>query len=280
MIRLKIAFLVVTMLSPSIMFGPLRAEELSAKPAESIEIPLNPLPFELEGYLRRPNGAGPFPGVVLIPACGRFGSSVDRDWGEMLSSWGYAALTLDIFTAHGMPGRTTCLYSASPELADDAYRGLNLLVERKLVDPRRVFIIGFGRGGSLAFAAAGSDGAIRTARHKFRAAVALYPACGDVKGVMAVPTLVMVGARDERVLDGCRRMAAGEDDMGISRRPDAGAPIQFVVLSGAYAGFDTPAFQKPVDILGRHLEYSKSASDEAKAILRQFLRMLVEQAQD
>src|ERR1700742_381080 len=120
----KAAFLLIAMLSPWTIWAPSYAEESSAKPAESIQIPLTPLPFELNGYLRRPNGTGPFPGVVLIPACGRFGSSVDRNWGETLSSWGYVALTLDIFTAHGIPGQTTCLYSASPELAEDAYRGL------------------------------------------------------------------------------------------------------------------------------------------------------------
>lgn len=278
MTRLKTAALVVAMLSPWTMSAPIRAEEPSAEPAESIQIPLTPLPFDLNGYLRRPNGAGPFPGVVLIPACGRFGSSVDRYWGETLSSWGYVALTLDIFTAHGMPGQTTCLYSANPELAEDAYRGLDLLIERKLVDTRRVFIIGFGRGGSLAFAAVGRDGAAHS-KHRFRGAIAFYPPCGDVKGVMEVPTLVMVGARDERTLDACRRMAAGEDDMGISRQPDAGAPIQLIVVPGAYAGFDLPAFQEPVTVLGLHLEYSKAATDEAKEVLRQFFQTIAAQTQ-
>jgi dienelactone hydrolase len=238
---------------------------------EEVQIPLNPLPFDLKGYLRQPNGAGPFPAVVLVPACGRFESSVDRDWGEPLSSWGYVVLTLGIFTAHGIPGGNTCLYSANPELAEDAYRGLDLLVERKLVDPRRVFIIGFGRGGSLAFAAVGRDGVIRDAKHKFRAAVAFYPPCGDVKGVMAVPTLVMVGARDQQTLDACRKMAEGEDDMGISRQRGVGAPIQLVVLPDAYAGFDMPAFQKPADVFGLHIEYSKPATDKAREVLRQFL---------
>jgi dienelactone hydrolase len=251
----------------------------SVSGVEEVQIPLNPLPFDLKGYLRRPNGAGPFPGVVLVPACSRLGSSADQGWGETLSSWGYVTLTLDIFTAHDIPGQTTCLYSARPELAEDAYRGLDLLIERKLVDARRVLIVGFGRGGSLAFAAVGRDGPIRNAKHKFSAAVAFYPPCGDVKGVMAVPTLVIVGARDERTLDGCRRMAAGEDDMGISRRPDAGAPIQLIVMSDAYAGFDVPAFQKPVDMLGLHFEYSKQATDEAKDVLRQFLQTIAGQAQ-
>jgi len=279
MTRPKAACLVIAMLSSWTIFAPLRAQETSAKPAESIQIPLTPLPFDLNGYLRRPVGAGPFPGVVLVPACGRFGSSVDRTWGETLSSWGYVALTLDVFTAHGLSDQTACRFSAArPELAEDAYRGLDLLVERKLLDIRRVFIVGFGQGGSLAFAAVGRDGVRPNAKHKFRAAVAFYPACGDVKDVMA-PTLVMVGARDERTLDGCRKMAAGEDDMGISRQPDAGAPIQLVVLPGAYAGFDIPAFQKPANVYGLHLEYSKAATDEAKDVLRQFLQMIAAQAQ-
>jgi hypothetical protein len=42
-------------------------------------------------------------------------------------------------------------------------------------------------------------------------------------------------------------------------------------LPGAYAAFDAPALQKPADVLGFHLEYSKPATDEAKAALRQFL---------
>ncbi len=52
--------------------------------------------------------------------------------------------------------------------------------------------------------------------------------------------------------------------MGISRQPDAGAPIQFIVLPDAYAGFDMPALQKPVDVLGLHFEYSKAATRRRK----------------
>src|SRR5690349_11042920 len=131
MTRLKAVFVVIAMLSPWTILSPLRAEDTSAKAAESIQIPLTPLPFELSGYLRRPNGTGPFPGVVLIPACGRFGNSVDRTWGETLASWGYVALTLDIFTAHGMSDQTACRFSgARPELGEDAHRGLDLLAER------------------------------------------------------------------------------------------------------------------------------------------------------
>src|SRR5437868_3623641 len=102
----KAVLAVIATLAAPIFVAPARAEQSSA---EVVEIPLNPLPFDLKGYLRRPNGTGPFPGIVLVPACSRLGSSADQGWGETLSSWGYVALTLDIFTAHDIPGQTTCL---------------------------------------------------------------------------------------------------------------------------------------------------------------------------
>jgi len=68
MMRLMAACLVMAMFSLSIVVPPLRAEQPSAKPAESVEIPLNPLPFVLKGSLRRPDGEGPFPAVILLPA--------------------------------------------------------------------------------------------------------------------------------------------------------------------------------------------------------------------
>jgi dienelactone hydrolase len=247
------------------------AAEQAASRAEEVLIPLNPLPFDVKGYLRRPEGAGPFPGVILIPACDRLLSVADQNWGATLSSWGYVALTLDVFTPHSVPGQETCIYPAPPELADDVYRGLDLLVARKLVDPERVFVLGFGRGGSLVFAAVDRGGIVQRAKHKFRAAIAFYPPCGDVKGVMTVPTLVIIGARDGK-LDACRKLAEGEDDMGISRQRGEGAPIRLVVLPDAYSGFDLPAFQNPADLRGQHVEYSKAATEQSKDLLRQFLQ--------
>jgi dienelactone hydrolase len=94
----------------------------------------------------------------------------------------------------------TCLFVVPPDLAEDVYRGLNLLAVRKDVDAKHVFVAGFGRAGSLVFAAIERDGIEHTARRKFKAAIAFYPPCGDVKGVMTVATLVVVGARDQGVL--------------------------------------------------------------------------------
>lgn len=268
--RAKAISLVIAAFAASTLLARLHAEQPLTKPTEAVEIPLNPLPFVLKGILRHPEGGERFPAVVLLPACGRFADSVDQIWGQTLSSWGYVALTLDVFTPRGIVGQNTCLYPAPPEFAEDAYRGLNLLAARKDVDPTHIFVIGFGRGGSLAFAAVERDGIERNARRKFRGAVAFYPPCSDDKGVMAVATMVVVGAREQQ-LDGCRRMAEGTDDNGISRRRGASAPIRLAIVTDAYAGFDLPFFEKPLDVRGYHIEYSKSATDQAKGQLREFL---------
>jgi dienelactone hydrolase len=270
----KAVLAVIAMLAAPIFVAPVRAEQSSA---EVVEIPLNPLPFVLNGSLRRPDGEGPFPAIILLPACGHLAGSVDQVWGQVLLSWGFVTLTLDVFTPRAIVGQNTCVSPAPPELAEDAYRGLNVLTARKFVDPRHVFVVGFGRSSSLVFAAIERDGFERTARRRFRGAVAFYPpGCGAVKGVMTVATLIVAGARDPS-LEACRNLAEGKDDMGISRQRGAGAPIELAVMADAYAGFDLPDLKEPVDVQGHHIEYSQSATDQAKQKLGQFLQSMVEQ---
>jgi hypothetical protein len=88
--------------------------------------------------------------------------------------------------------------------------------------------------------------------------------------------LIIAGARDP-ALEACRNLAEGNDDMGISRHRGAGVPIELAVMAGAYSGFDLPEFEKPLDVEGYHIEYSQSATDQAKEKLRQFLQSMMEQ---
>jgi len=92
-------------------------------------------------------------------------------------------MTLDVFTPRSIAGRKTCISPAPLELAEHVYRALNVLAARKYLDPKHVFVIGFGRSTSLVFAAIERDGTERTAKRRFRGAVAFYPAgCGAVRG--------------------------------------------------------------------------------------------------
>ena len=248
------------------------AQQPSVPPAETIEISLSPLPFDLRGLLRRPEGGGRFPAVVLLPACGEYTALADEDWGARLSSWGYVTLTIDGF---GPRGITQCGHGIgeNPDLALDAYRGLNYLVQKNFVDPKRVAVVGFAWGAIETLAAVERGEIEQAAEHKFRAAAAFYPLCADFKGIMTVPTLILIGERDDlATADACRKLAAGEDDMGISRQKGEGAPVKLIVYPDAYFAFDLPVLKSPTWYRGRHLEFNKPAADQSSEALREFLR--------
>src|SRR5687767_11990657 len=68
-------------------------------------------PTQLEGYLYRPTGAGPFPAVVAMHGCGGLFTLRDRsklaarniDWGTRLSTQGYVVLFPDSLNPRGTP---------------------------------------------------------------------------------------------------------------------------------------------------------------------------------
>jgi dienelactone hydrolase len=266
----RAAWAVATLIA-STTIAPSFADQSSPDPPQEITIPLNPLPFDLKGALRRPKGDGPFPAAIIVPLCGPFFSSIEQDWGPEVTSWGYVALTLDVFSYRGMVDEKTCLSFAASEVAEDVYRGLNLLIAQRNVDRTRIFLVGFGRGGSVVLAAVERDLASR-AKHRFRGAAAFYPFCRDDKGTVTVSTLVVVGARDKATFEACRKMAQGEDDDGISRQPGESAPIELAALPDAYSGFDVSEFRTPRDVRGRHYEFDKAAADQSREILRRFLQ--------
>ncbi len=109
---------------------------------------------------------------------------------------------------------------------------------------------------------------------KFRAAAAFYPRCRGFKGIMTVPTLILIGERDEFAgVDSCRKMAAGEDDIGISRQKGEGAAVRLITYPEAYFGFDRPTLETAIWYRGHRFEFNKSATDQASEALREFLEL-------
>lgn len=115
-------------------------------------------PWALPGTLSLPNGAGPFPAIVLVQGSGpndrdeTFGPNKpfrDLAWG--LASAGIAVLRYD---------KRTFVYSAQmaadtsitvrQETTDDAIAAVTLLRKTPKVDPARVFLVGHSLGAYLA----------------------------------------------------------------------------------------------------------------------------------
>lgn len=224
----------------------------------------------LKGYLRRPAGAGPFPAVVLLPGCNGVAEPLDQNWGVRLAEWGYLTLTVDSVSPRGL--KNICGGGGRPDMQFDAYRALDFLAGKEFVDAKRAAVLGFSYGGFLGLSAIENGPVEQAAKNRFAAAAAFYPRCLGIKGPMTAPSLILIGEKDDWTpVDECRKLASGQDDVGMSRPKDFGVPLKLIVLADAYHAYDVPWLEKPVSYFGHHLVYNKTATEQSSEALREFL---------
>ena len=272
MYLVKAAAFVIVLLTGSVAGCASGMAETSASVVD-FETPLSKLQ-PLQGYLRQPTGAGPSPAVVLLHSCNGNAQRLDERWGRRIAGWGYVTLTVDSFGPRGL--KNTCSSGAVVDLALDAYRALGFLVQQRFVDPSRVAVLGFSQGAWQALSSVERGILEQASPNKFRAAIAFYPHCLGFKGDMTVPTLVLIGELDDWTpAVECRNMVDGRDDWGISRQKDQGVPIKLIVYPGAYHAFDAPGLTAPAQLLGHHLEFNPSATDQAISAVQEFLKIQI-----
>jgi len=116
----------------------------------------------LSGYLARPEGDGPFPGVVIIHEIYGLNENIKSIAGRFAAE-GYAALAVDLFAGRN---RTLCMFrfmsgallnSLNHSGIKDLKAALDYFAEQPFVDPQGVGAIGFCLGGGFAIAWACTD---------------------------------------------------------------------------------------------------------------------------
>lgn len=120
----------------------------------------------LDAYLARPDGEGPFPGVVVIHEIHGLNENI-KEIARRFAGEGYAALAVDLFAGHN---RVVCMFRFLGGLLlkpldngsiRDLKAALSFLADQPGVDGARLGAIGFCLGGSFAIAWACTDNRLK-----------------------------------------------------------------------------------------------------------------------
>jgi len=229
----------------------------------TLELPAEMPP--LLGYLGRPELAGKLPAVVVLHWCSGFGRH-DIAAALTLKSWGYVSLAPDSLGEANLCDRD----SGATAEALDAYAAQRWLARQDFVDPDRIAVVGYSMGGAAVLDVVEQELFAPGQPAHFRAAVAYYPACRSSNGNLTIPTLILIGGRDDWTpAEACQKMVAHESDIGVTRSPGAGIPAKLVVYPTATHAFDAP--EPSHRYLGHFIEHDAEAAQDAEIQMRTFL---------
>jgi dienelactone hydrolase len=191
------------------------------------------------GALTLPPGNARVPAMVISHGSGGILAGREHEWAARLNRLGIASFVIDSFAPRGIRN-TAADQTRLSTMANvaDALTALKLLASHPRIDPARIGIIGFSRGGQVALYTAlvpirrgVIDGELRFAAH-----IALYPSCNipyHASEVSPAPLLMLLGEADDYTpAPPC--LAYAEWFRG------RGARIQTRTYPGAYHDFDVP----------------------------------------
>lgn len=195
-------------------------------------------PVTVAGQLRVAQGDGRLPVVVLVHGSSGIGPNIEP-WTQLFNAMGVSTFAIDGFTGRGLTATgTNQALLGRLNLIVDAYRGLDILAKHPRVDPSRIILMGFSRGGQAALFAAldrfhetwNPSGA------RFAAYIPFYPDCSTSYGrdtEIAAPVRIFHGTPDDyNPVASCKAYR--------ERLKAAGRDVEITEYPNAPHGFDSP----------------------------------------
>lgn len=196
-------------------------------------------PVTVSGQFRIAPGQGRLPVVVLVHGSSGIGSNIDM-WAREFQDMGVSSFAIDGFTGRGL---VTVGQDQSQlgrlNLALDAYRALEILAKHPRVDPQRIVLMGFSRGGQATLYAAVKrfHQMWNKSGIEFAAYIPFYPDCSTTyqsdTALADKPVHILHGTPDDyNPVASCKGYMA--------RLASAGRTIQLTEYPNAQHGFDSP----------------------------------------
>ncbi|MEX3667440.1 dienelactone hydrolase family protein [Paraburkholderia phenoliruptrix] len=195
-------------------------------------------PVIVAGILRLAKHSGKQPVVVLIHGSSGIGANIEM-WERVFNENGIGTFAIDGFTGRGIRSTSNDQSQLGRlNFVLDAYRALDILARDPRVDPDRIVLMGFSRGGQATLYAAMTrlNRMWNTSGVRFRAYMPFYPDC-------------MTRYRDDTDVEGPIREFHGADDdydpapacaAYIGRLREAGKDATMTVFPHASHAFDVP----------------------------------------
>jgi dienelactone hydrolase len=219
------------------------------------------------GELRIAQGTGKLPVVILIHGSGGMGPNIES-WARDLNASGISTFALDGFTGRGLTSvNMDQALLGRLNFTLDAYRILEILAKHPRVDPARIALMGFSRGGQRALFASlkrfhqmwNKSGV------EFAAYIPFYPDCmtsyiADTD-VADKPIRIFHGTpNDYNPVAACKRY--------VERLRAAGRDVQLTEYPNAQHGFDNPlGTPAPFLVKGAQTVRDCQIAEEPKGVL-------------
>jgi dienelactone hydrolase len=260
------------------------------------------------GALRIPRGEGRLPVVVLQHGSSGMAANVEM-WAREFNEIGISTLALDGFTGRGLTDvNSNQALLGRLNFVLDIYRALDVLAKHPRVDPHRIALMGFSRGGQAALYAS------LTRFHKmwnrsgieFAAYIPFYPDCATTfvadTDVADRPIRIFGGTQDDyNPIVLCKayveRLKSAGRDVQVTEYPTAShafdnplARVPPAVVVGGQSVRHCTIREEPVGLLinastrepftykdpcveiGPHVGYDAAGTDAAKASVKEILK--------
>ena len=220
------------------------------------------------GVWSKPDGAGPFPAVVIAETCGGSQPPVDKLWPAYFKSLEYVTYTPRILEEFGEDHCPSLRFVVNNDnrakMLQVLYSALDDVAKKPYVQKNNIGIIGFSLGAIL-IRDAGEVKDLKSAGGlQFKYTIPVYGSCtllerrGD-----NVPTLIIQAEKEKpkkRKL--CLRV----------RNRDFPNVI-YHEIAGAYHAFDDPKFSEiKIDVAGNKMKYNEEAVTKAKNLIENFIK--------